>query len=114
MERRKDGLSPKTAVAVQEETDAVCGLASWSRDPIWPGRTVVDLFCHPNAWESAGELLALAPPPEQEPCVAYCEPDADAKKSVLDAGGYTRKAILPGWLSRGDGERVDMEVWERT
>ena len=92
---------PPRAVALQlEETGAVAGLASWNRDPTWPGAAVADVYCHPRFWPHAPELLdRLTVPEDINRVIAY----ADAgnvnpiKKQVLHGAGFRTIATLPRW-----------------
>jgi hypothetical protein len=106
-EQRPD--EPPCAVALVTPAGAVVGLASLLPDAVWPGRSVLDVFCHPRAWSRAAELVAALAVREASDCVAYTDPASPEKTELLAAAGFRPSAVLPRWLR--DGE--DVTVWRK-
>jgi len=104
-ERRAAG-APDCAVVLRSDRGAVLGFATRLPDPLWPDRDLLDLYCHPPAWNRAGELLAALAPNPGRAAAAYV--DDPAKASALAAAGWRRTARLPDWLEAGGS----VEVWE--
>jgi GNAT superfamily N-acetyltransferase len=113
LERQADGKPPRTGVLVQTQTGAVVGFASTDRDPTWPNTCVVDVFCLPEFWTAAGELLGHIQWPAADQYVAYCDAGWTEKEAALRRAGFTMGAALPGWVakSRLSAERMDVNIW---
>jgi hypothetical protein len=92
------------AVVLRGERGAVLGFAAQVPDRIWRGRNLLDIYCHPQWWDRAAELVdAVAP---TTPCASYVEPKAADKKEVLAKSGFHHVATLPAWW-----RDRDVEVW---
>jgi len=115
LKRRTDGQTPAAVVLGSRRTQAVLGLALWQPDPIWPATCLVDVFCHPEHWGRAGELLAGLPLPEGQTCVAFGDSTCPAKHAALKAAGFSAAAVFPKRIATGRGraERVDVMQWEK-
>lgn len=103
-------------VALQKpDTGAVAGLAAWDRDPQWPDTIRCDVYCHPNFWDRAPELLEGVNLPKSDRLLAYCDSDCPEKAQVLRNIGFRPVATLPAWLAadRSRTNMVDVELWER-
>lgn len=113
--RSGKGGSQQAFALVKPENGAVVGLAACAPDPVWPHTCIVDVFCHPDFWEHAPELLQCLNLYEGKRHVAYAD-DGDAQKSkALEAIGFTSNATLPRW-THADAARtrpVDVQVWTR-
>jgi GNAT superfamily N-acetyltransferase len=113
LEREAENQSPRTAILVQQETEAVLGYATTDRDPIWPNTCVVDLFCLPNAWHRGNDLLNFINWPGADRYVSYCDAGWKAREDILDSAGFRPCATLPKWLAknRTESEKIDINVW---
>ena len=90
--RRAEGEKSHAKVLVNKKTTAVVGLAVWDWDFLWPGTCLVDVYCHPNFWEKAGDLFAALPLPDADRYLAYCDSTCESKQDVLKASGF-RKTV---------------------
>jgi hypothetical protein len=76
---------------------------------------VVDLFCHPQAWSRAPELLAALLPLPAGRAVSYVDVALAPKRSALVTAGFRPVAELPRWVAadaRGRNQ-VDVTVYAR-
>jgi len=96
--RRQAGGSPRTYVLRAKANGAVFGLASAIEAPAWPDTRLVDLYCHPDGWPRAGELLARLPD-EHPRSLAYADADFRPKRQALEAAGFKAAATLPRWVA---------------
>ncbi|MCZ6633582.1 MAG: hypothetical protein O7G87_09270 [bacterium] len=115
LERVEQDQGVRTAVLKQQETEAVVGIATYDRDAVWPGTCLVDVYCHPNFWGQAGNLLSRIDLPEMHRYVVYCDAGFEAKEQVLTEAGYQRVATLEEWVpaDRAVSRFVDVGVWEK-
>lgn len=112
--RAAAGEPPAAVVLVNTETGSVHGVASAMEHPLWLGKTLVDLYCHGDAWSAGPALLdALALPADAE-LVAYCDAGA-TQQTFLSGYGFRPVASLPQWCSADvSGRRpVDVVVYRR-
>lgn len=110
MERQAENQPPKTAVLLQQETEAVVGCATTAPDPLWPNTCVVDLFCLPNFWQHATDLLNFIHWPTANQYVAYCDVGWSEKETALQEAGFKMSATLPQWLTKNN-EKTDVNMW---
>jgi len=105
----------RTGALVQVETQAVVGLATSGRDPLWPRTHLVDVYCHPAFWDRAGALLDAIQLPAAGRLVAYCDVGMMAKEDVLRDAGFRLAATLPRWVAkdRRQAASVDVGVWQK-
>jgi len=103
------------ARVLEGKRGAVLGFASAQRDPFWPDRTVVDVFCHPDAWPRAPELLAALALPAGARVVSYSDATLISKREALHGAGFRLVAELPQWVQSGgaSGNRVAVVVYEK-
>ena len=115
LERITEDKPVRTAVLKQQGTEAVVGLATYDRDAVWPGTCMVDVYCHPNFWGQAGNLLARIDLPKMHRYVVYCDVGFEEKEQVLAEAGYQRIATLGEWVpvGRAVSRFVDVGVWEK-
>jgi GNAT superfamily N-acetyltransferase len=100
IERGRGDKPPRTYALKKPENNAVVGLASWGRHPLWPKTCLVDVYCHPAYWSRAAELLEQLSLPEANHIVAYCDAGFEAKLEVLRCAGFKPLATLPQWIAR--------------
>lgn len=84
-------------VATLPDSGAAVGWASATAVPWFPGARIVDVFCHPDHWDCAPELLErLALPARHN--LAACDPGQIEKQRALAAHGFKPVVTLSGWL----------------
>jgi hypothetical protein len=113
---RERGSAPASAWALRHTTTgAVLGLASWAWDPLWPWAVVVDVFCHPDYWDRAPELIDKITPPDDARQIAYVDENSAPKRSVLESVGFKRVAVLPGFATdyRARSPRIAARIFAR-
>ncbi|NKB65849.1 MAG: GNAT family N-acetyltransferase [Candidatus Latescibacteria bacterium] len=114
IERRQEGRPPRALALVQSQTRAVVGWAMWSDHPLWPDACLVDLYCHPDFWDGAAELVQKLELPDRHTCLAYGDTGLEAKATALSAAGFSRSATLKERVcDRATGAWIDADVWER-
>lgn len=110
---------PRAVAAGLEKSCAVVGLAAWGWDALWPGTCLVDVYCHPDHWERAPEIMRALRLPEADRCVAYAETVADSKDRALREAGFRPEAKLQGWVAesapadKGERRALDVQVYRR-
>lgn len=110
-----DDVSPRALALVNTATTAVLGLAVRRAHSLWPETELVDVYCHPDAWPAAGDLLAGVLSGAAAWCVAYTDAACGAKADVLSAAGFVEAARLAQWLAvdQTDSTRLDVTVWQK-
>ena len=113
--REQQGKQSTTAILQKRVTRAVVGLATYTRDPLWPDTYLADIYCHPAYWEQAPALLEALLMPTNQRVVAYVDADHDAKIAALTAAGFQSVTRLPNWLAADEASnrRVDVLVMVR-
>lgn len=114
-ERQREQTAPNTVVLRNQSTHAVMGLAAWRWDPLWPETCLVDLYCHPQVWSQAGDLLAALELPAADSYLAYVDEGWAAKVHALNAAGFRQTARLPRRIrTQATGEiAIDVLVFEK-
>jgi GNAT superfamily N-acetyltransferase len=114
LRERESGELPRMVV-LQKTDGAVMGVAAFGADGLWPGVTVLDVFCHPNFWHRGEELLAALPLPAGRRQVVYDDEQNPAKVECLRRAGFERQARLKERvpLVISGPESADVAVWER-
>ena len=85
----------------------------WSLDRLWPESCLVDVYCHPDFWDRASELLDALPFPEADRHLAYCDAGFEPKAAALSQAGF-RASVTYGQRVACDRERTafaDVTVW---
>ncbi|MEE2658902.1 MAG: GNAT family N-acetyltransferase [Candidatus Latescibacterota bacterium] len=114
-ESRESGEAPRSLVLEHDETSAVVGYAMWSRDPLWPGTCIIDIYCHPGFWDQGRYLLEELTLPETDRVLAYCDCGHEPREGVLAAAGF-RPACPLAQRVAADAARtgwVDVQEWEK-
>ena len=113
--RATTGEPPAAVVLVNTETGSVFGLASAVEHPLWLGKTLVDLYCHADAWSAAPALLDALALPADADLVTYCD-DGAPQQTFLSAHGFRRVASLPHWLRAdvANDDQAGVVVYRRT
>lgn len=114
-ERKAEGCGMMTAVAVNQSTGALVGLATFDAHPIWPWSAVVDVYCHPNHWDRGPEVLAMLDIQNAERHLAYCDEGFTEKERALEAVGFKSTATLGRRVAKNAerSEFIDVREWER-
>ncbi len=112
---REEGEKPRALALVQKKSTAVVGLAVWGWHPLWPQTCLLDVYCHPNHWDGAGDLLAALELPEAQRYVAYGDAGCPQKHEILKAADFRQSAVLPMRLpaNRARTHFVDVLVFEK-
>ena len=101
-ETREPGTPPaRGAVALVATTGAVLGVAAWDLDPLWPETVRLDVYCLPEHWARAPELLAALRPRAGCRVLAYADAGFAPKQRALRAAGLHRVGVMRAWLPGG-------------
>jgi len=113
--RQAVGGKPHAMVLRNQETTAVVGFAAWDWHPLWEGTCLVDVYCHPNYWNEAGNLLNSLALPEGEHYLAYSDIDHRPKIKILQAEGFLQTAVIKRGVSRNTMKKsfLDVGVFEK-
>jgi GNAT superfamily N-acetyltransferase len=113
--RQESGAPPQTLALQNRLTTAVVGMAVWDWHPIWPDTCLVDIYCHPNYWDKAGDLLAALSLPDLDSYLAYGDNGCKQKFNILLEAGFnqtvTFKKRIPSYLSNAG--LIDVVLFER-
>jgi len=90
-ERAVSGDMPRSKT-LRLGSGGVAGFATTGRHPLWPAATLVDLYCHPNWWGHADDLLASLDLSSGNRYLAYADVDHKRKQDVLRAAGFNQVA----------------------
>ena len=96
--RQAAGQGACARVLVARDGPTVLGFASGILAPAWPDTRLVDLFCHPQAWDRADELLASLAD-DLPRSLAYADADGAPKRRALERAGFKAIATLPQWIA---------------
>ena len=72
----------------------------WSDHPLWPDACLIDLYCHPDFWGGATELVKALELPARHACLAYGDAGLHGKGTALSAAGFRCSATLKRRLRR--------------
>jgi GNAT superfamily N-acetyltransferase len=87
--RRADNEQPPRGVAlVKPDTGAVVGLAAWTTDDQPGDACLVDVYCHPQFWSRAGDLLDALSLPDGCAARAQADDGFEPKRDALVAAGF--------------------------
>jgi GNAT superfamily N-acetyltransferase len=114
--RRRSGKEPRALVLRNLQSTGVAGLAVWDWHPLWPDTLLLDIYCHPNYWHKASDLLRSLALPQGQRIVAYSDVRCTPKHGVLSAFGFRKTATLHERVP-GDWQRttfLDVAVYEKT
>ncbi|MBN1674293.1 MAG: hypothetical protein JXR37_24810 [Kiritimatiellae bacterium] len=117
-QEREKGLPARAKVLRNTETQAVMGLATWRgwKQKLLGGTVcLVDVYCHPLAWNRGDELLAALALPEADTYIACSDPGCEAKSAVLRRAGYSMAATFEKRLPANSARSafVDLIVFEK-
>ena len=110
--RAAAGAPPAAVVLVNTATGSVFGLASACEHPVWFDKTLVDLFCRPEAWSYAAAMLDALALPADADLVAYCNDGAPAQEASWERLGLRGMGVLNRWMTGPAGD-VDVRVLVR-
>jgi hypothetical protein len=108
--RQAAGEKPRALVLVNTHTTAVVGLVAWDWHPLWKDICLVDVYCHPSYWDSAGGLLSSLPLPDAERYVAYSDTNCSQKTALLLDHGFRQTATLKGRVPSTCAKTFFLEV----
>jgi hypothetical protein len=113
--RADAGEKPRSKVLSNTKTTAVVGLAAWDWHPLWRDICLLDVYCHPNYWDSAGNLLAALPLPAARRFIAYADEGDIEKPRVLSQFGFTQTAVIQQRIATSSQPSgfLNVHVYER-
>jgi len=103
-------------VLVNGKTGAVVGLAAWCSDPAGRDSVIVDVHCHPNVTDRAGDLLdALPLPSDTRQALVYIDATDEAKRHAVRSAGYEAVAELAGHCPADaqHSRMLDVTLWRK-
>jgi hypothetical protein len=114
--RRLENENPRAMVLQQATTGAVVGVAVWDWHPLWPDTGLLDVYCHPNYWDRAQELLASLSPPKIRRFVAYADAGCTHKARILSELGFRQQGTLKRWVAADWAQTafVDVDIYLNT
>ncbi len=86
--RRERGAGTQTAVLTGNDTGAVFGLSTFDEHPIWPRTLLVDVYCHPDAWDRGAGILDALELDRADRTIVYCDEGLAEKEAILEAAGF--------------------------
>jgi hypothetical protein len=112
---RAEGKHPRAMVLRNAQTSAVVGLTAWGWHPLWFDTCVLDIFCHPNYWDQARDLLGALTLPEAGRIIAYSDASCTFKSEILVDQGFNKTATLKDWVpaSAARSTYLDVAVFEK-
>jgi len=96
---QQGGSTPRAWALHKPHNGAVVGLCAVGPDPLWPNTNCLDIYCHPDFWNHAEELLSKIAFPKQERVIAYADSLCPQKQAVLRAAGFKAVATIPRWIA---------------
>jgi hypothetical protein len=110
-----EGRSPSALVLRSKPGGAPVGFAAYGNHPIWSELCLVDIFCHPDFWDRAGDLLASLSLPPTAHFVTYADVGWTDKDHLLHQAGFRQTAVLKRWAPRNAARTsfVDVAVYEK-
>ena len=112
--RTRAGHGDPAATVLANPAGGVLGFASRMPDPLWPGREILDVHCHPSCWSHASALHDRLGPPRAPRCTAYSDLGHTEKQALLEGLGFRPATVLPAWVRDPAGRAADVTVWEKT
>lgn len=115
-EKRQAGDGRSHAMVLRNQaTTAVVGFTAWDWHPLWGDACLVDVYCHPNYWNEAGNLLRSLALPEAEHYLAYSDIDCRQKTKILRDEGFFQTAVFKRRVSRTKLRKsfLDVGVFEK-
>ena len=109
----EDGNTYHDAKLLESESGAIVGVATVSWDTRWqPDTAVLDLFVHPNFYESASTLLeAIDLPDTKTQC--YVESTSTSKVEAVQNAGFYHEATLKNQIHHQD-RGIDVLIFARS
>jgi len=113
--RQAARVKPCAMVLRNQVTTAVVGFTAWDWHPLWEGTCLVDVYCHPNYWDEAGNLLRSLSLPDAEQYLAYNDIDCRQKAKVLLDEDFLQTAVNKRRVSRAKLKTsfLDIDVFEK-
>nr|MBA2479337.1 hypothetical protein [Planctomycetota bacterium] len=112
--RRQPDAKPK-AYALQKDNGAVVGFAMRDIHPSWPDAGQLDLWCHPDHWDRADELIAPFDLSAAGRTIAYGDSDSPQRSRALAAAGFKPIGTLPRFVAANVAKTrfTDVIVYDR-
>ena len=109
-QRERQGEASNTVVLRSRATQAIVGVASWTRHPLWQSHCLLDVYCHPDFWTGAPALLDALALPGDVPVVVYGDNTCPQKIDVLAQLGFAQQAVLPKWMYADAAETIEVDL----
>jgi hypothetical protein len=109
-ERRSEGEEPRAMVLQQATTGAVVGFVTWDWHSVWYNTVLLDVFCHPNYWDRAPDLLAALSIPQGHRIVAYADASCTHKARHLSELGFRQAGTLQRWVAADVAQSSFLDV----
>jgi GNAT superfamily N-acetyltransferase len=113
--RRADGLPPRAVAMQKDDNGAVVGFAMRDTHPSWPDAGQLDLWCHPDYWDRASELIAPLGLASAGRTIAYGDSDSPLKNRALKSLGFRAIGTLPRFVAADARKKrfADVIVYDR-
>ncbi len=110
-----EGKEPSSLVLRSRQSGAAAGFATVGSHPVWAELRLVDVFCHPDFWDRASDLLASLPLPPSGHFIAYADVGWADKDRVLRCAGFRQTAVLARRAPQSSAKTafVDVAVYEK-
>jgi GNAT superfamily N-acetyltransferase len=90
------------SVLVRPESGAIVGAAVAGDHPLWPNSGLIDVYCHPDFWDRAGQMMGSLDLPQRDRWLAASDEDCPQKEVVLAEAGFT--------ATGGAARRVSVDI----
>ncbi|MBA3709951.1 MAG: GNAT family N-acetyltransferase [Planctomycetes bacterium] len=97
--RRADGAAPRAIALAKDDNGAVVGFAMLEVHPAWPDAKQLDLWCHPDFWDRAPELIAPLGLATAGRTIAYGDAETPLRNRALKAAGFHAIGTLPKFVA---------------
>lgn len=102
--------TPNTLVLRSRASQAIVGVASLNRHPLWPAGCLLDIYCHADFWNSASALVDSLEFSTTAPVMAYADSTCPQKVDLLKQHGFTQQASLPNWIDVDTARTVKADL----
>ncbi len=109
-QKETEGKTPNTFVLRSQTSQAIVGVASLNRHPLWQAGYLLDIYCHPDFWDSAPALIDALQFFAGSPIMAYADSTCPQKVDLLKQHGFTQQARLPGWVQVDRAKTIDADL----
>jgi len=110
-----EGREPRARILRSRQSGAPVAFATYGSHPVWTELRLVDVFCHPDFWDQAGDLLASQPAPPSGHFIAYADVGWTDKDRVLRRAGFRQTTVLARRAPQSSAKTtfIDVAVYEK-